>query len=280
MKRIASIAVLLTLTIGLYAQERDSRLKNTIDIGIGPTLSAANIDEFDGKKAFATGTSLSYRYTRHFGEHWGVFAQADVARNKVFEKPFFKRLESIEGGRYTYSAFNTGKAAPFSSYLGAFVGAQYIIDKGGFSLRPRAGIGIAEYNSRRYRYYKWDVYSSGITPEAVMSFPQDNDEETETIGMGIIVPAVKAGIQAKWYVTDILHLGVDVELTGFAASTERFTETWRTTMREPGSSSVIIGILTLGTAENYLKQEKISTSVIKHVLPPVGSIRFSIGWDL
>lgn len=275
MRVFVSIAVLLTVTLGLHAQER-----NSLDIGIGPSFSAANIDEADGKKAFAAGTSFSFRYTRHIGDRWGIFAQADVAGSRVFEKSFFNRLESIDDGAYTYGPFEKGKSAPFSSYLGAFVGVQHIFRNGNFSLRPRAGIGIAEHYRHRYRYYRWNVLSSGIAPEAVMSFPQDNDEEVETISMSCIVPAVKAGIQVKWYVTDILHLGVDVELTGFVASAERFTETWRTTMREPGSSSVIVGILTLGTAEKYLKQEKISTSVTKHVLPPIGSIKFSIGWDL
>lgn len=53
MRVFASIAVLLTVTLGLHAQER-----NSLDIGIGPTFSAANIDEADGQKAFAAGTSF------------------------------------------------------------------------------------------------------------------------------------------------------------------------------------------------------------------------------
>lgn len=275
MRVFASIAVLLTVTLGLHAQER-----NSLDIGIGPTFSAANIDEADGQKAFAAGTSFSFRYTRHIGDRWGIFAQADVAGSRVFEKSFFNRLESIDDGAYTYGPFKKGKSAPFSSYLGAFVGVQHIFRNGDFSLRPRAGIGIAEHYRHRYRYYRWNVLSSGIAPEAVMSFPQDNDEEVETISMSCIVPAVKAGIQAKWYVTDILHLGVDMELTGFMASSERFAEVWSTTVREPGSSSAIVDIITLGLSEKYVRQEKLSSTATRHILPPVGSVRFSIGWDL
>ena len=114
MRVFASIAVLLTVTLGLHAQER-----NSLDIGIGPTFSAANIDEADGQKAFAGGTSFSFRYTRHIGERWGIFAQADVAGSRVFEKSFFNRLESIDDGAYTYGPFKTGKSAPYSSYPGA-----------------------------------------------------------------------------------------------------------------------------------------------------------------
>lgn len=275
MRVFALFAVLLTITSGLHAQER-----NSIDINIGPTFSAANIDETDGRNVFATGSSLSFRYTRHFGEHWGIFAQAEMSGSRVFEKAFFNRLESIDDGIYTYGSFKTGKSAPYSSYLGAFVGAQYIFKGGDFSLRPRAGVGIADYYRHRYRYYRWNAVDSGIAPEAVMSFPQDNDEGVETISMNGIVPAVKAGIQAKWYVTDILHLGVDLELTGFMASSERYAEIWSTNVREPESSSVIVDILTLGLTEKYIRQEKLSSTVVKHILPPVGSIKFSIGWDL
>lgn len=252
--------------------------KNSFDLQAGATLSFLNIVEASDTKGFSTGMTASIRYTRLLSNRWGAFVQLECGRNRIPDKLFRKRLGSQEDGSFTYTGFKTGKDAPLTSYLGAFAGAIYRYDIGKVSVRPAIAAGIAEYFTKRYNYYKWDNTDSGTLPQAVIVSP-DGNEDARSISK--VTPAFKGSIQLKYYITDILHIGADLDLTFFSGRYESHAHTYRTEKREWNAGTAILGAIVMAPlwVEEYETKDLISEKVSSYPIPLLPSVKFSIGWD-
>lgn len=273
------ILLALALSVSAFAQENTGHIpKNSINIGLGGTVSAFDISEFHGKKAFAAGMTFHLDYTRFITRHWGVFIEGDLSGSAASQKHFYKKVATLDKGDFTYSRFKTGARSPKTSYASAFIGAAYRYDIGKWSIRPRLGAGIADYGHTQYRYYRTVTTSGSGYPQAVFVMPTT---EKGTLGISETVPAIKAGIQFQYYLTGHFHIGADLGLTGFISKQERYVSIYNTKRPEYDIGDAVLDTLLLGVLwrEYFITTDKIYDQKVTSVIPPIGSLSFSIGWD-
>lgn len=109
----------------------------------------------DSKTALGlySGGDFQFRYTYFPGKHWGFYTSLSVDGGSATDKNFFYTVNRADGGRYIYddehychSHCNGYLALSFQ------IGAAYRYDFGRWSLRPRLGLGVADYDLNTISY--------------------------------------------------------------------------------------------------------------------------------
>lgn len=279
MKKFYFTGLLMLLCLSSTAQKNSGIRMNAIDLGTGATLAYVNIYEHPGVKTFSTGIDFSLRYTRFFDAHWGAFVQGGLSYNSAPRKTYFNKVDALDGNRYTYNWFKTGSTTQGRSYLGGFIGGVYRLDINRWSLRPRLGIGAAEYYLQRSRYYITPKSGDDAARQAVLILPDKNEDNAS---ISRTLAAGKAGMQFMYSITDYFHLGLDIDLTFFISRHEYTVRKYDTKKKDRDINDAIGAILTMGLStlsEDYERTDMVSETRANTLVPPVASIKFSLGWD-
>lgn len=246
----------------------EKQFRNSIDWGTGLSMGPVGMYEYPGESIFAKGIDFSMRYTRFIDDNWGVFLEGDISYNSASRKSYFGKLDRLDGGRYTYSLFKLGNSTQGRFVSGAYVGGVYRHDINRWSFRPRVGFGMAGYQYQRNRYYR----TEGGSTQAVLILPSNE----ESNGVNYNIPAGKIGLQTNYFVTERFYLAVDMDLTIFLSHHVYRQRVYNTEKREMNAIGTII---TLGLMENYERTDLVSSTRINTSTPPMGAVRFTIGWD-
>lgn len=280
-----SVCLLFACFAGINAQSIQSYAnKNSIDFSWGAGFSNLNISEHQDGRIFSVGGSSGLRYTRFLNDHWGMFLQFDVSACNSSRELFFNKLEELDGGRYVYSkrvvsssfiAF-TKKSYPKSSYDGIFVGAAYRRDFGLWSIRPRLGIGYADFYLHRYSYYRADPELETMGPELVeVCIDKDNSSSS----LSIATLALKASFQVKFSVTEHFHLSAEVDYTMFPLSYANYVRV-HDTVPENGPENWFDAIIdNVWIDDDFRITETIYDHEVRRGIPDSVSLRFGFGWD-
>lgn len=99
------------------------------------------------------GGDFQLRYTYFPGKHWGFFTSFSVNGGSASDKTFFYTVNNADGDRFIYNtdhfyhSQNNGYIA-----ISFQLGAAYRYDFGRLSLRPRLGLGVADYDLYTINY--------------------------------------------------------------------------------------------------------------------------------
>lgn len=250
----------------------EKQFRNSIDWGTGLSMGPVGMYEYPGESVFAKGIDFSMRYTRFIDDNWGVFLEGDISYNSASRKSYFGKLDRLDGGRYTYSLFKLGNSTQGRFVSGAYVGGVYRHDINRWSFRPRVGFGMAGYQYQRNRYYRKETGGDSSSPQAILILPSYE----EGIGAFYTIPAGKIGLQTNYFVTERFFLALDLDFTIFMSHHVYRQKVYNTEKKENNAAEII---LTLGLAENYRRTDLVSSTRINTSTPPMGAMRFTIGWD-
>lgn len=99
------------------------------------------------------GGDFQLRYSYFPGKHWGFFTSFSVNGGSASDKNFFYTVNQADGDRFIYDqehffySSNNGYSA-----ISFQLGAVYRYDFGRLSLRPRLGLGVADYDLNTISY--------------------------------------------------------------------------------------------------------------------------------
>ncbi len=273
MKKFVCFLILAALMASSnLATGAERKYRNTIDWGTGVSMGNLGMYEYDGESVFARGIDVSLRYTRFIDDHWGIFLQGDISYNSASRNAYFGKLDRLDGSIYDYHWFKLCPSTQGRFISGAYIGGVYRLDINRFSFRPRVGFGVPGYQYQRNKYYRTTGTAEEARTQAVMILPSSD----ETNGIRYDIPAVKLGLQSNIFATRHFFVALDLDLTVFLSHHVYREKIYNVVKKEP---NFVETLLTLGLSEDYRRTELVSSRRINTYTPPMGAVRFTIGWD-
>lgn len=128
------------LPLAVSAQVKDYAYGHSIDMQFGYTVSPSKVSGDAGTAmAFRDGASFDIRYSYFFGRHFGLFGQLTLAGASADDIHYFGALYQADGNKYKYEPYSDAFDKVLMPILS--VGPAMRFDAGGWSVRPRLGIG-------------------------------------------------------------------------------------------------------------------------------------------
>jgi hypothetical protein len=267
-KLVGFFAFLALMTSSTLAMGAERKYKNSLDWGTGLNMGTVGMYEYPGENVFAKGIDFSMRYTRFIDDSWGLFLEGDISYNSASRSRYFSKLDKLDGGKYTYDRFTLCPSTQGRFVSSAFIGGVYRYDIGNWSFRPRAGFGVAGYLYQRNKYYRTIGTGEGSVTQAVMILPSDD----ESSGILYDIPACKLGLQTNYFLTKHFYLALDLDLNIFLSHHVFRQKIYNTEKR--GNS--LFDALAM---EDYKRTDLVSRTRINTYTPPMGAVRFTIGFD-
>lgn len=269
MKKLALFLVFSALTASSsFATGAEWKYRNSIDWGTGLSVGTVGMYDYPGESVYSRGIDFSMRYTRFINDSWGAFIEGDIAYNSGSRSRYFDRLDELDGGKYTYDRFTFCPAVQGRFVSSTYIGGVYRYDAGRWSFRPRAGFGVADYLYQRNKYYRTTGTGEESVTQVVMILPSDD----ESSGVKYYIPTCKLGLQTNYFLTKHFYLALDLDLNVFLShhvfrqriyNTERRGDTWFDAL----------------AFEDYKLTDLVSSTRINTNTPPMGAVRFTIGFD-
>lgn len=154
---------LLMLPVGLSAQVKDYAYGHSIDMQFGYTFSPSKVGGDAGTAmAFRDGASFDIRYSYFFGRHFGLFGQFTLAGASADDIHYFGALYQADGNKFKYEPYSEAYDKVLMPILS--IGPAMRFDAGGWSVRPRLGIGAGSYLFQNMSYAKYNFSAVGTAP--------------------------------------------------------------------------------------------------------------------
>ncbi len=169
MKRFFILVMALAVSVPVLARKHPEvpqayAYGSSIDVQGGFVGMPYTISGDAGKACgMGAGGEFQLRYSYFFRRHWGIFASFSLLGTGIDDIDYFRTVNRADGGRYRYGSlpygvyYSVNGSNLFSRDndffgLGFQVGVAYRYDFGGWSLRPRVGIGIGSYSGGSFSY--------------------------------------------------------------------------------------------------------------------------------
>ena len=188
-KTLAMFAAMLLSTALSFGQKRSNTdlryaFGSTIDLHSGFSTMPYSVTGDAGKGYGATsGGNFMMRYSYFFGKHVGVFGSYSFDGGDAEMNDYFRAVNNADGDRYKYD-ITSSRYAMNHCLNSFFAGVVFRYDFYKFSLRPRMGVGVSNFDMYSFSYdrynrkegslatnYNYSIISS--RPDYIMS---DNGE--------------------------------------------------------------------------------------------------------
>lgn len=164
----------------------------------------------------STGGDFTIRFSYFMHKHWGLFISGSVDEVACGDERYFGTVNKADGDKYRYST-GSGFVNLLSNSL--VLGAVYRYDFGQCSLRPRLGIGVANYQLPDHSYYRTVRNDDSALPELykyIVTAPQKeyltaNANKWVTYGVGL---ATYAGCQLCYTIRRHFFFSAELGLKG------------------------------------------------------------------
>ena len=220
MQRFKTIALCILLMLACAPLFSKSRTKadlryaygSTIDLQLGYSLMPYSVaGEARNACGASSGTVFQMRYTYFFGKRFGAFASYSFDQGDAPFEQYLGQVNRADGAIYKYEGVYYSDAMNYFANS-FFVGVAYRYDFGRWSLRPRVGIGVTNFDMSAFCYSTYSRQDE--TPVSYHSYSIISDRK-DYMKSGSSVPDLNclagyAGVQITYSVASHFFLSFEV----------------------------------------------------------------------
>lgn len=229
----------------------------------------------------STGGDFTIRFSYFMHKHWGLFASGSVDEVACGAERYFGTVNKADGDKYRYS--NGSYMNLLSNSL--VLGAVYRYDFGQCSLRPRLGVGVANYQLRDHSYYRTPRNDDSALPELfryTVTAPQKdylpvNGQNWVTYGVGL---ATYAGCQLCYTIRRHFFFAVELGLKSVFPVGLTYSSSAYKAYQAYNPSNWTEAVVTYNERDSYNFEEDAFLKVNQTLPRFMFNFNIGIGWNI